>query len=102
VLYATIGVAGYLAWTSRPPGGGGWAFGAYGLQLVLNALWTVLFFGLRQPFWALIDLSALVLVLLVNIVLFTRLHTVSGLILLPYLAWVSFAWLLNLGFVRLN
>jgi translocator protein len=102
VLYLSIGVAGFLAWRAKTPGQGGWAFTAYGVQLVLNALWTVLFFGLQQPLWALVDLSALWLSLLATIVLFLRLSTAAGIVLLPYLAWISFAWLLNIAFVRLN
>jgi translocator protein len=65
-------------------------------------LWTVLFFGLQETYWALVDLSALVLAVVATILLFLRLRTAAGLILLPYLAWVSFAWMLNFAFVRLN
>ena len=102
VLYASIGAAGYLAWTAGGPGRRLPAFTAYGLQLALNALWTVLFFGLRQPLWALADLSALLLASVATALLFWRLRRAAGLILLPYLGWLSFAWLLNAAIVRLN
>ncbi len=74
----------------------------FGLQWVLNALWTPLFFGLHRPGLALIDIIALWLVLAVTLVAFWRARRAAGVLLLPYLAWVTFATALNFTIWRLN
>ena len=73
-----------------------------GINLVLNLLWSVLFFTMRKPLWALVEVF---LLLLSIIVLMTGLFSIAplyGWLLLPYLIWVSIAMLLNLSVVRLN
>jgi tryptophan-rich sensory protein len=105
VLYATIAVAGWLAWQRRGVAGrrrGQAAFVFFALQLVLNALWSFFFFGLRRPDIAFADIVLLWLAILANILLFYGLRPAAGLILLPYFAWVSFAARLNLAIWRLN
>jgi tryptophan-rich sensory protein len=78
------------------------AFVFYGLQLGLNALWSVFFFGLQRPDIAFADLALLWLAILANILLFYGLSPAAGLLLIPYFAWVSFAARLNLDVWRLN
>ncbi|MBC7369499.1 MAG: tryptophan-rich sensory protein [Undibacterium sp.] len=101
-LYATMAVAAWLVWRE-----GGWraqgrALGVFVLQWVLNALWTPLFFGLHRPGLALIDILALWLVLGATLMAFWRVRRAAGVLLLPYLAWVTFATALNFMIWRLN
>ena len=69
---------------------------------VLNILWSPLFFRLRRPDWALIEVPFLWLSILVPIIVLAPISTIASLLLAPYLAWVSFAAVLNLTIVRLN
>lgn len=101
LLYGLIAVSGWLVWLrhglmSRL------ALIIYGLQLVLNAAWSWLFFGLQQPLAGLLNTLLLDIVIGINIVLFWRLRPVAGALLLPYLAWVLYATYLNAGIVILN
>lgn len=95
-LYVAMAIAAWLAWRR------GAALLPYWLQLVLNIGWSVLFFGLRRPDLALIDLAALWLAILWMIAVFWRASAPAGLLMLPYLAWVSFAGALNFQVWRLN
>ena len=71
-------------------------------QLILNTLWSILFFGLRSPLAGLVDIVALWLAILATIVLFFRVSTPAGILLLPYIGWVTFAAILNAAILRLN
>jgi benzodiazapine receptor len=75
---------------------------AYGLQLGLNALWSLLFFGLKSPRAALIEIGLLWLAIVLTIVAFARISKRAALLLVPYLLWVSFAAILNGEIWRLN
>jgi tryptophan-rich sensory protein len=76
--------------------------GLFALNGFLNVLWSTLFFALRRPDWALIEVVFLWLSILLPIIEFWRFSKPSSLYLIPYLAWVSFAAVLNLTVVRLN
>ncbi len=76
--------------------------GLFVLNGVLNILWSPLFFKLRRPDWALGEVPLLWLSILAPIVLLTPISRIASLLLVPYLAWVSFAAVLNLTIVRLN
>lgn len=114
LLYAMISVSLYVAWTeakTRPhapppsfPFGrwNGWPFAAFAVQMVLNAAWSPLFFGLHRPDLALIDIIAMWLAIGVNIALFYRIRPLAAVLLLPYWAWVSFATGLNYELWVLN
>lgn len=102
LLYVMMGVAAWLVWCE-----GGWklrrqALGFFLVQLLLNALWTPLFFGLHQPGMAFAEIIALWLSLFATVTLFWREKKVAGFLLLPYLVWVTFAALLNFKIWRLN
>ena len=101
-LYTLIGYAGYLAWSSSVGRARQRAFLIYSAQLILNALWTPLFFGLHSPTLALINIVALGLVILLNIIAFYRINPAAGLLLVPYLSWITFALLLNATIWSLN
>ena len=74
----------------------------FGIQLVLNAAWSGLFFGLRSPGAALIEIVLLWCAILATMIAFWRRSAPAGWLMLPYLAWVSFAVALNLAIWNLN
>ena len=78
------------------------AFAMFVFQLVLNFLWSFLFFFLHQPLFAFLDIVALWISIIVTIKLFQKVSVFASRLLWPYLAWVSFASLLNLAIVLLN
>ena len=101
-LYATMAVAAWLVWRRAGFGGAGAALGVFAGQLVLNALWSYLFFGLHRPDIALVDIAALWVAIVVVVVLFWRQDWRAGALMVPYLAWVGFASCLNFALWRLN
>lgn len=103
VLYIMMGVAAFLVWR-RGLGAEGvrLALGVFLLQLLLNGLWSLLFFGLRSPGLAFVDILALWLAIGATVWLFWRLVPAAGVLLLPYWAWVSFAAVLNGSIWSLN
>ena len=102
VLYATIAVAGWMVWREAGFGGATVAFTIYGLQLVLNFCWSVLFFGLRRPDLAFGEVLLLWASILAMILAFHAVVPAAAWILVPYLCWVSFAAVLNFAMWRLN
>ncbi len=102
-LFILMGVAAFLVWDK----GLGRrkvqiALGVFVFQLVLNTLWSVIFFGFQNPGWALAWIILLNLIVVVNIYLFARISRLAGLILLPYLLWLGFATYLNYAIWVLN
>jgi tryptophan-rich sensory protein len=102
VLYAMMAVAAWLVWRHGGWKANGRALGLFLLQWLLNALWTPLFFGLHRPGLAFADIAALWVTLAVTVVCFWRVRRVAGVLLLPYLAWVTFAAALNFAVWQLN
>lgn len=102
VLYTMMAVAAWLVWRSGPWSQTRPALTAYGAQLVLNAGWTPLFFGLGWRGIAFAELSVLWLILVGTVVLFFRRTAVAGWLLIPYLAWSTFALCLNFAVWQLN
>jgi tryptophan-rich sensory protein len=102
VLYAMMAVAAWLVWRE-----GGWKFRHqalkwYLLQWALNALWTPLFFGAHQIGWAVIEILLLWLAIGATALVFRPIKRIAALLLLPYLAWVTFAAFLNFTIWRMN
>ncbi len=99
-LYVMIALSGWLAWREgtllSPP------FLIYAVQLVLNAGWSAVFFGLRRPDLAFAELLLLWLSILATIVAFAPLSAAAAWLLVPYLTWVTIAGALNLTVWRLN
>ena len=96
LLYLMMGIAAFLVWQK------GWDSGAvkvalalFAIQLILNGLWSVLFFGIRMPGLAFAELLLLWFSIGATVVLFWRVSPVAGMLLLPYEAWVTFAAVLN-------
>jgi translocator protein len=79
-----------------------WVIGLFALNGFFNVLWSLLFFALRRPDWALVEVTFLWLSILVPMIVFWRIAKPATLYLVPYLLWVSFAAFLNLTVVRLN
>ena len=102
VLYTAMAVAAWLVWRRAGFARAGAALAAFGVQLVLNAAWSYLFFGLHRPGIAFADIVALWIVILVVTVLFWRVDWRSGALMVPYLLWVGFASCLNFALWRLN
>ena len=90
-LYILMAIAAWRVWKARGWEGARGALTLYLVQLALNALWTWLFFGLRHSGWALAEIVALWVVLMATIVAFWRIDRPAAALLLPYLAWVTFA-----------
>ena len=72
------------------------------IQLVLNALWSILFFGMKNPAVGFLDIILLWLAILVTIIFFFKISKISAMLLIPYILWVSFAAVLNFSLWRLN
>ncbi len=102
VLYFMMAVSGWLVWKSNDKPGKRAALSLFGTQLTLNSIWSALFFGLHRPDLALIEIVILWASILATILLFRRHSATAALLLIPYLAWVSFASVLNYGFWSLN
>ena len=102
-LYVMMGFAAFLVWDKgwRRPGVRH-ALAVFAAQLVLNVLWSALFFGARSPVAALVDIVALWLGILASIILFARVSKAGAVLMVPYLLWVSFATVLNVAIVALN
>lgn len=74
----------------------------FSAQLMLNILWSLLFFGLRSPFYAFIEIIALWLAIILTILRFKEISKPAALLMLPYIIWVSFAAVLNIAIFALN
>lgn len=102
-LYLLMGIAAFLVWRK------GWeqkevriALFIFGIQLILNALWSIIFFGLHNPAWALVNIIGLWLAIVGAIVAFHKISRPAAYLLIPYIFWVSFAAYLNYSIWILN
>lgn len=100
LLYSLMGLALYLVW--RQPGNHREAYEAFALQLLLNLGWSYLFFGAHLLWVALLEIVVLLLAIIYTAWRFYAVDTRAAWLLLPYIAWVTFATFLNLGFALLN
>ena len=101
-LYSMMAVSAWLVWKQ-----GGWKaqrrpLALFLVQLVLNAAWTPLFFKLQAPGWAALDIILLWLAIVTTIRAFRPVSNYAAIMLWSYLAWVSFAAVLNITIWRLN
>jgi translocator protein len=102
VLYLTMAIAAWLVWRKRGFDGTAGALGLFALQLALNAVWSPLFFGLRNPLAGLVDIVPLWAAILATLVCFWKISPIAGALLAPYWLWVSFATALNFMIWRMN
>ncbi|KQO34490.1 sensory protein TspO [Flavobacterium sp. Leaf82] len=78
------------------------ALGFFLIQLTLNAIWSYIFFGLKNPMLALIEIALLWLMIYETYLKFTKINKTAGYLLIPYMAWVAFAGILNASIWWLN
>ncbi len=101
MLYVLMGVAAYLVWTSgakdvKP------ALYVFGLQLILNTIWSVIFFGMRNPLYAFIEIILLWITIALTLMRFYKIRKAAAYLMIPYICWVTFAALLNYEIWRMN
>ena len=102
-LYALMGISAFLIWNQGlEKEEVKVALIFFGIQLVLNAFWSAAFFGLRSPFAGLIVIVALWIFILLTVLYFFRVSSTAGVLLLPYIGWVSFAAVLNVSLFFMN
>ncbi|MFC2149228.1 TspO/MBR family protein [Candidatus Auribacterota bacterium] len=101
-LYTLMGIAAYIVWENRDTPGAKVALGVYAVHLALNTLWSMIFFGLRDPGLAFFEIVFLLGFILATTILFWKINTRAGVLFLPYIAWVSFAVFLNYTLWKLN
>ena len=101
-LYAVMAVVAWLVWKRGGLARQRRALSLFLFQLLFNALWSPLFFGLKNPALAFVDIVLLWLALLATVLAFWKARPVAGVLLIPYLAWVTFASALNFSLWRLN
>lgn len=102
VLYLFMATAAWSVWNRYGIEGAVVPLLLFVVQLLLNAAWTWTFFGLHRPGMALVDIVVLWVVLLITLITFWGLEPLAGVLLLPYLAWVTFATALNWTIWRMN
>lgn len=102
ILYICMAVAAWRVWRIDGFAGARGELALYGVQLVLNALWTWFFFVRRTGLGATIDVVLLLVMIAVTMVAFWRRDTVAGVLFVPYLIWVSFATALTVSVWRKN
>lgn len=102
-IFGLIATAGWAAWHAAPGlSGAPWAFFFYFLQLALNAGWSAVFFGMKRPDLALVEVGFMWTAILINTVLFFQVDATAGWLMVPYLLWTTFAARLNLKIMELN
>lgn len=103
LLYILMGISLYLVWKkglkNKNVKTGLYLFG---FQLVLNAIWSLLFFGLKNPFYAFLEIIILWFAIALTIYQFWKINKKASYLLIPYIAWVTFAAILNFYIWRMN
>lgn len=101
-LYVLMGISVYLIWKQPVSTERNKALQLFILQFILNFCWSFIFFGLHATGWALMEMIALWILILLSILHFAKHSKTAAWLLVPYIAWVSFALLLNAAIWRLN
>jgi benzodiazapine receptor len=102
-LFILMGISLFLVWRKGLSYDGvKIAIIIFGIQLILNILWSILFFGFKSPLAGFIEIIILWILILITILVFYPIAKPAALLLLPYILWVSFASILNFSLWRLN
>lgn len=101
-LYAMMGIAAWRVWRSADRDSARGPLAVFALQLAVNLGWSIAFFGLRDPGLAVAVILVLDLLVLATALMFRRIDGLAALLLVPYLAWIAFATVLNVAVWRLN
>ena len=99
-LYTLIGIALYFVWKRYSETK--FIFWVFIIHLIFNGLWSYLFFGVQNPFLGLMDILILDALVIYLVIVLAKFEKKSALLLLPYLAWILFATVLNFSIWRLN
>lgn len=104
ILYILMGIAAGIIWNKKTlyPSAVNNALWIFALQLLLNTFWSFLFFGMKNPLFALIDILFLLSVIVWTIRSFKKISEIASYLLFPYILWVSFATILNFSIWWLN
>lgn len=102
ILYLCMGIAAWLVWRRAAFSGARVALTLFVVQLVLNGMWSWIFFGMQRTGMAFAEILILWGMILATTLAFWRVSTTAGMLFLPYLAWVSFAAFLNYSIWQLN
>jgi tryptophan-rich sensory protein len=100
-MYFLMGISLYLLWISKTKDNRK-AFTVFAVQLILNASWSFLFFGLKSPLYGLIDILFLLAAIMLTILFLYKISVLASVLLVPYLVWVIFATMLNYNILLLN
>ncbi len=107
-LYILMGISAFLIWRKYSDSNKKVkrmikiALGVFTTQLILNASWSIIFFGYQSPFWGLVNIILLLIFIVWTMVLFYSISRPASYILIPYIAWVGFATYLNYAIYVLN
>jgi benzodiazapine receptor len=102
LLYLSIAISGWLVWRVAGFNGAELALSVYAVHLFFNGLWSAIFFGMRRPDWAFVEILCLWLSILATMALFFPINEIAAYLLIPYALWVAFAAVLNFRIWRLN
>ena len=104
ILFIMLGVSLFLVCRQRKyiPNHVNPALGIFSLQLALNVLWSVVFFGMKSPIGGLAVIVVLWIAIFATILQFRKISELASLLLIPYIVWVTFAAILNFALYRLN
>ncbi len=101
ILYIVMGISSYLIYKEKKEKNNK-ALKAYGLQLILNMLWTYFFFNIKAYLFSLIWLLILLIVVIIMVIKFIKINKTAGLIQIPYIIWLVFAATLNFAIFQIN
>lgn len=101
LLYFLMGISLYLIWQNKAKDNKK-SLIIFGIQLTLNIFWSFLFFGLKSPLYGLIDILLLLAAIILTIAFSFKISSYAAILLIPYLAWVFFATILNYSIMSLN
>ncbi len=101
-LYVMMAIAAWLIWRKQEMVSVRSALGLFTFQLALNAAWSPLFFGLKNPLAGLLDIIPLWAAILATMISFWKISPLAGVLLVPYWLWVSFATALNFAIWKMN
>ena len=102
LLYLTMAFSAWLVWRQAGFAGAKLPLALFAIQLALNSLWSVLFFGLQNPGAAAVEIVLLWAAILATLLAFWKRSNLAGALLVPYLAWVGFAGALNVAIWLMN
>jgi tryptophan-rich sensory protein len=102
LLYLAMAIAAWLVWRRRLFSNVSTALSLFAVQLILNAAWSALFFGLQSPVLAFVNIVLLWGAILATMIAFARVTKISGWLFAPYILWVTFAAALNFAIWRMN